>query len=917
MKRGESSPDGSSKRHRRDSNGSGRSGASDRSTRDRHRDEGPSGRGDGPREGPSGRGDGPREGPSGRGDGPREGPSGRGDRPREGPPGGGAGHGEHDRGEPSGRGFGRGGGGDRGGRGGGRGRGEGRGARRRQFDEDFDMVVSRAAATERVMSKQAVLGNSEPVHLQSNFFKVDRKPDWCMFHYRVDFKPDETDTRLKKKLMRPHAQSLGANIFDGSSLYTANRLHPDPMTLYSLQPNSEEKIELTVRMVAELAPTDGMYLQLFNILVRKCLEGMSLEEMGRHFYDRHQAIRLDAHRLELWPGYITTMRNHENSILLGVEITHKVLRLDSCLQVMNEIRRRSNDENRVKTEIVGSIVMTSYNRKTYRVDDIEWSSTPTSTFDMKGVATTFIDYFQQRYNITIRDHRQPLLVSRPKKRDLHRGQMGPILLIPELCQMTGLTDEMRANNQLMRALATHLHTDPNARVAKLKDFMQRLKTIPSIVEELNRWGLSFQDRLIEVDGHVIPPEKILFGEGKFEVPNDRYDWNAAFRNKPMYTSVPLKQWVIICPGSAAWCVDKMVNAMQRVSRPLNFPISNPIQLQRISSDRPNDYAKAIDDVMNQHKRNLQLLFVVLPRQVTDVYSAVKKRASLEFGVPSQCFVAKNAQNDKGLMSICTKLVVQMNAKLGGEPWTVAIPLKNLMIVGFDVYHCGKRKGSSVGAMVATTAASQAKYYSTISHHSSRDDLSERTGADFTKCLHAYSKINNALPDRIIMYRDGVGEGQLKYVYETELGNIRSAIDGVYKSAGREATMPKFTFIVVTKRLNTRIFGLQRNGHVNPGPGTVVDDVITFPERYDFYLVAQHSRQGTVSPVAYNVLYDRQGLDSDKIQRLTYKLCHMYFNWSGTVTVPAPCQYAHKLAYLTGLALGAPAHERLSNLLHYL
>jgi len=54
-----------------------------------------------------------------------------------------------------------------------------------------------------------------------------------------------------------------------------------------------------------------------------------------------------------------------------------------------------------------------------------------------------------------------------------------------------------------------------------------------------------------------------------------------------------------------------------------------------------------------------------------------------------------------------------------------------MIVGFDVYHCGKRKGSSVGAMVATTSESQAKYFSTVSHHSARDDLSEKVGSDFT------------------------------------------------------------------------------------------------------------------------------------------------------------------------------------------
>ena len=33
-------------------------------------------------------------------------------------------------------------------------------------------------------------------------------------------------------------------------------------------------------------------------------------------------------------------------------------------------------------------------------------------------------------------------------------------------------------------------------------------------------------------------------------------------------------------------------------------------------------------------------------------------------------------------------------------------------------------------------------------------------------------------------------------------------------------------------------------------GTVVDDVVTLPERYDFFLVSQSVRQGTVNPTSY-------------------------------------------------------------------
>ena len=81
--------------------------------------------------------------------------------------------------------------------------------------------------------------------------------------------------------------------------------------------------------------------------------------------------------------------------------------------------------------------------------------------------------------------------------------------------------------------------------------------------------------------------------------------------------------------------------------------------------------------------------------------------------------------------------------------------------------------------------------------------------------------------------------------------------------------------------------------------------------YDFYLVAQAVRQGTVSPVCYQIIEDTGvGLKADQYQILTYRLTHMYFNWQGTIRVPAHCQLAHKKAFLTGQSLHKPAHRDL-------
>merc|ERR1712110_1015971 len=73
---------------------------------------------------------------------------------------------------------------------------------------------------------------------------------------------------------------------------------------------------------------------------------------------------------------------------------------------------------------------------------------------------------------------------------------------------------------------------------------------------------------------------------------------------------------------------------------------------------------------------------------------------------------------------------------------------------------------------------------------------------------------------------------------------------------------------------------------NPPPGSIVDHTVTKRDWYDFFLVSQHVGQGTVSPTHYIVIHDSLDLPGDAVQRLSYKLTHMYYNWPGTVRVPA-------------------------------
>lgn len=214
-------------------------------------------------------------------------------------------------------------------------------------------------------------------------------------------------------------------------------------------------------------------------------------------------------------------------------------------------------------------------------------------------------------------------------------------------------------------------------------------------------------------------------------------------------------------------------------------------------------------------------------------------------------------------------------------------------------------------MVASLDPNFGRYFSAVSSHSSGEELSNDFSVNLCKALEEFKKFSQSktYPKKIIIYRDGVGDGQLNYILEHEVKQIREKLAFFYQSAD---DVP-LTFIIVTKRINTRFFARDRN----PPPGTVVDDVVTDPNKYDFFIVSQHVGQGTVSPTAYNVIYDRAGLDADKLHRLSYKLCHMYYNWSGTVRVPAPCQYAHKLAFLVSQSIHQPPDPMLQNVLYFL
>jgi len=122
-----------------------------------------------------------------------------------------------------------------------------------------------------------------------------------------------------------------------------------------------------------------------------------------------------------------------------------------------------------------------------------------------------------------------------------------------------------------------------------------------------------------------------------------------------------------------------------------------------------------------------------------------------------------------------------------------------------------------------------KYYSSVSAHKDGSELSANMNVHMTNALRAFKNEHGRLPAQIFIYRDGVGDGDISDVCNQELVNIRKLLNQVYTQRG-DGVMPKLSFIIVTKRINTRIFLHRSRNAENPAAGTVVDTTITLPER---------------------------------------------------------------------------------------
>ena len=251
------------------------------------------------------------------------------------------------------------------------------------------------------------------------------------------------------------------------------------------------------------------------------------------------------------------------------------------------------------------------------------------------------------------------------------------------------------------------------------------------------------------------------------------------------------------------------------------------------------------------------------------------------------------------LSVASNILRQINSKLGGDLFNLRFGKElfpRTMLIGIDVCHSGPQ---SIVGFCATVNPTLSQYYSEkIIQKKGQEIVTAPLKDAIKRALECFAEQHKDYPEHFIIYRDGVGDAMRRQVLLEEVTQLRTAINETYNTA---KTKPFITVIIVNKRITQRFF-IEENGVLkNPPQGSLIDQQVVENQDnlkdYDLYLVPQNSTQGCILPTHYYVAHNDSPLEKSVIEKLTFDLCHYYFNWAGAIKVPAPCMYAHKIAEL--------------------
>jgi hypothetical protein len=536
-----------------------------------------------------------------------------------------------------------------------------------------------------------------------------------------------------------------------------------------------------------------------------------------------------------------------------------------------------------------------------------------------GRYITVFDFFKTAHNITLKHPQLPVVNTGNREK--------PTYLPAELCiVLPGQNSKSKLDpSQTQKMIKGAVRQPWQNATSIVNEGLQSVGLDARTNKLLSQFNLTITPTLITVPGRILPEPKINYKANKSANPV-RGSWN--MNDIRFNTAATVKSWsyvLISTPGSydafqdpqsLAFVMQGFHAKLQRMG--LSVPV--PLPGKRLVLSGPDD-PQLGKTIQGAAEKGLDLLFFILSDANTPVYYRIKRDADIRYGIHSICSVGSKLSKPNGQDQYFANLALKFNLKLGGINQMVdtarlgIINGDKTMIVGIDVTHPSPGSSSnapSVAGMVASVDRYLGQWPATLRIQAARQEHV----ADLTSMLSSRLQLwktkgkHSSFPENILIYRDGVSEGQYNTVLDTELPLLRKAAQQLYPAVDQKKGLPKFTIIIAGKRHKTRFYPTTAadadQKSANSKPGTVVDRGVTEPRTWDFFLQAHAALQGTARPCHYIVILDEifrsapknagavpAGCQNtaDVLEDLTHSLCYLFGRATKAVSLCPPAYYA--------------------------
>lgn len=776
------------------------------------------------------------------------------------------------------------------------------------------------------------------VLLRTNYLSFTRLPQGPLYEYRISYEPEAKAKHVRARLLELLAESPEFEDYkeytshDSSErLVATQELYPrngNPLKLQIQYSKKDVSVyisdckiyTLTFSLTAQLSRDDinnhisgvqrqntAPYISALEILLAKSASKKGLRVKRNCYVSREAqdlARRIEA--LRICRGFYSSIRLTLNSLMINVNVCYAAFYKEQSLSnALDQFVRDTGDN----TEYAASrfadrlrVVTTDDKHRERTVCGIRYMKDYTFECDY-GVVTVEKFWF-------LRHNRRPNTKWIANVGQPHKPVYWPADILDILPDQVLREKSLEYYAADMISITSQRPVDNKNFI--VKEGLESMGFSGSDSTELEQFGISVGNQLAVVPARVLPPPALLYKrDNPATIARDKASWN--LKGVSFYRGQELKRWgvFLIRTPSATFSGphdSRLKNSLRQFSTVLR---NSGLQM---TGDRPDhifDVKLESGDSSHNHRTlyntlkneaidsryglRFNFLLVVLSDNNKRVYAAIRRICDVELGIPATC--VQSAKIKDGSVGYNANVALKINAKLGGvnhvlHPSSAEWLLQeSTMLVGMDVTHPGPGsiKGTpSIAGVVASYDTDCAIYPASLRLQKTKQEMIEDLAGMMIERLEHFRSLRKELPKRIVIFRDGVSDGQFSTVLSTELPRIRDAL----KRMGVSYT-PKISIIICGKRHHTRFYPPLEvaDSTGNAKPGTVVERKIMPVFDFDFFLQAHHSIQGTGRPTHYTVIYDENSFTPDVIQGLVNNASYMYARATRAVSLVPPAYYA--------------------------